>query len=229
MKTYVYYRVSTEKQDNQRQKNEVGKYLKENNIKVDAVFEDKASGKDFKREQYQALKRILEKGDCILIKELDRLGRNYEELKDEWKDLTRLGASIIVIDSPMLSTKNKSDLETTLITDIVFSLLAYTAQKEREKTQQRVKEGMVKAKLIGTRSGKAIGRPERTIPKDFDKYYLKWKKGNITAVEFAKLMGMSRQTLYRYINLKKLVIKAKWEATESPVSVLNKGIDVLIG
>lgn len=202
MKTYLYFRVSTEKQDQERQKNEVEKYIKENCIKVDAVFEDKASGKNFERAQYQALKSILEKGDTIIVKELDRLGRNYEELKNEWKEITKIGASIIVIDSPILSTKDKSDLETTLITDIVFSLLAYTAQKELEKTRSRVKEGMAKAKIIGTRSGKPIGRPERkdTIPKDFEKYFVKWMSNQITAVEFSKLMGMSRMTLYRYID-----------------------------
>ena len=202
MSNYIYYRVSTLKQDNERQKLEVEKYLKANNIVVKSVFEDKASGKDFDRPQFQALKGLVTAGDTIIIKELDRLGRNYEELKDEWKDLTKRGVAIIVIDTPMLSTQGKTDLETTLIVDIVFNLLAYTAQKEREKTQQRVTEGMAKAKIIGTRSGKNIGRPERkdTIPKYFEKYHNKWLAREITAIEFAKLMGMSRGTLYRYLN-----------------------------
>lgn len=200
--TYIYYRVSTQRQDTERQKPAVEKYVEDNGIKVTAVFEDHVSGKSFERPQYQALKHTLKHGDTLIIKELDRFGRNYDEIKDEWHDITNNGVSIVVVDNPLLSTSGKSDLESKLISNLVFEIFSYTAQKEREKINQRVREGMQKAKIIGTRSGKPIGRPERkdTIPKDFEKYYKRWTNKAITGVEFAKLLGLSRMSLYRYIN-----------------------------
>jgi DNA invertase Pin-like site-specific DNA recombinase len=199
--TYVYYRVSTLKQDTERQKQAINKYVKDNNIMVTAIFEDHASGKDFERPQYQALKHTIKKGDTLIVKELDRFGRNYDEIKNEWREFTNNGVSIIVVDNPLLSTSGKSDLETTLISNLVFEIFSYTAQKEREKINQRVQEGMNKAKIIGTKSGKPIGRPERkdTMPKDFEKYYKRWIAEEISGVEFAKLLGLSRMSLYRYI------------------------------
>ena len=199
---YVYYRVSTAKQDSERQKQAIDKYVKDNNIEITAVFEDRASGKSFDRPQYQALKQTLKRGDTLIVKELDRFGRNYDEIKDEWHEFTNDGVSIVVVDNPLLSTSGKSDLEAKLISNLVFEIFSYTAQKEREKINQRVYEGMEKAKLIGTKSGKPIGRPERkdTIPKEFGKYYKRWINKEITGVEFAKLVGFSRMTLYRYIH-----------------------------
>jgi DNA invertase Pin-like site-specific DNA recombinase len=199
--TYVYYRVSTQKQDTERQKQAIEKYVKDNNITVTAVFEDHASGKNFERPQYQALKHTIKKGDTLIVKELDRFGRNYDEIKDEWRELTNNGILIVVVDNPLLSASGKSDLESKLISNLVFEIFSYTAQKEREKINQRVREGMNKAKIIGTRSGKPIGRPERkdTIPKEFEKYYKRWTHKEITGVEFAKLLGLSRMSLYRYI------------------------------
>ena len=199
---YIYYRVSTARQDFERQKQAIEKYVAENSIKVTAVYEDHASGKNFDRPQYQALKHTIKKGDTLIVKELDRFGRNYDEIKDEWHEFASNGVSIVVVDNPLLSTSGKSDLEAKLISNLVFEIFSYTAQKEREKINQMVQEGMNKAKIIGTKSGKPIGRPERkdTIPKDFGKYYKRWIAKEITGVEFAKLLGMSRMSLYRYIH-----------------------------
>jgi DNA invertase Pin-like site-specific DNA recombinase len=202
-KYYGYIRVSTNEQNTGRQENALKQYSDDNNIKFKCIFKDKKSGKDFNREQYQMLKENIKAGDILVIKELDRLGRNMEMIKEEWNDFVRIGVNVIILDNPELSTLNKSDLEKKLIGEIVFSLLSYLAEKERIKIQTRVKEGIENAKINGTKSGKAIGRPVTTLPTEFKKYYDRWTNKEITGVEFAKLLQVGRTTLYRYIDLYK--------------------------
>lgn len=194
MKVYGYIRVSTREQNTDRQHEALKQYAKDNNIKYAAIFEDKASGKNFDRAQYQALKDTVKAGDTIIIKELDRLGRNYEEIKQELQEYKNKGIKVIILDLPMLQGIS-DDLLYTVLQDMIISIMGYVAQKEREKNHTRVMEGLKNAKEKGIK----LGRPERTLPKDFERYYKRWKDGEITAVEFAKLMGMSRATLYRYI------------------------------
>lgn len=195
MKIYAYIRVSTNEQNTDRQHIALKEYAKKNNIKYTATFEDKASGKNFERAQYQAMKEIIKSGDMIVIKELDRLGRNYEEIKQELQEFKNRKIKIVILDLPMLEGIN-DELLYTLLQDMIISIMGYVAQKEREKIQSRVKEGLENAKKNGVK----LGRPEREIPENFEKYYKRWKANEITAVEFAKLLGVSRATLYRYIN-----------------------------
>ncbi len=190
---YAYIRVSTKEQNTDRQHEAIKEYAKANSLKYKAIFEDKSSGKNFDRPQYQALKETVKTGDTIIIKELDRLGRNYEEIKQELAEYSLKKVKVIILDLPQLNVEDTT--LSSLLNNLVIELLSYIAQKEREKIHSRVMEGLQNAKEKGVR----LGRPERTLPKDFEKYYKKWKAGEITAVEFSKLLNISRATLYRYI------------------------------
>lgn len=190
---YGYVRVSTKEQNIDRQLEALKEYAKQQGLKYNTIFEDKATGKNFDRPQYQAMKVILKAGDVLVIKELDRLGRNYEEIKKELAELQLKGVKVRILDLPMFNTDDET--LSSLLNNLVVELLSYIAQKEREKIQARVKEGLQQAKIKGIK----LGRPERKLPKDFEKYYKKWNNKEITAVEFAKLLGISRATLYRYI------------------------------
>lgn len=194
MKTYVYYRVSTGNQKQDRQKEIISEYLKRDSIKVTATFEDKQSGKDFDRKQYEAMKTVIKAGDTLIVSELDRLGRNYNEIKEELREFKNLNIKVAILDLPMLEGINDKLLYQ-VIQDIIINLMGYVAQKEREKIQSRVIAGLKIAKDKGVK----LGRPTRELPKDFEKYYPKYKANEITGVEFAKLVGVSRATLYRNI------------------------------
>lgn len=193
MKVYAYVRVSTKEQNTDRQQEALEEYSRTNKFTYDAIFEDKTSGKNFDRPQYNALKKVIRKGDTIVIKELDRLGRNYMDTPKELEYLFEKGIKVEILDTPLLNTGDDK-LDYT-INNMLIGFLSYIADKEREKIQSRVKEGLKVAKEKGVK----LGRPERTLPDNFKKYYNKWKAKEITAIEFAKLLGVSRSTLYRYI------------------------------
>lgn len=192
---FAYTRVSTREQKIDRQLAAIENYCKDNNIVIDRFFEDKLSGKDFNRPSYQALKLTLRAGDILIIKELDRLSRNMQQIKDEWHDLQKKGIDIIVIDTPILNTGKKSDLEKYLISNIVFELLAYLSEKERVKIKTRQAEGIDVAKTKGVK----FGRPKITIDNEFIKIYSIWKSGNITAVAASKHLNISIATFYRQV------------------------------
>lgn len=194
-KSYGYVRVSTKEQNLDRQLYAMNEYEQSNCIKFDKIFKDKRSGKNFNRKDYQLMKEVIKTGDTLVIKELDRLGRDMDGIKAEWNELSAKGVQIVIMDCEMLSTKGKSDIEQKLISNIVFELLSYMAQKEREKLQIRVKEGLARAKAKGVK----LGRPSRTLPDNFEKYYRKWKSKEINQDEFAKLLNTCRMTIYRYI------------------------------
>ncbi|MCH3963263.1 MAG: recombinase family protein [Clostridium sp.] len=185
--------MSTKDQNVDRQHEALKKYAESRNIKYDAIFEDKASGKDFERQQYRALKQVVRKGDMIVIKELDRLGRNFMDTPKELQYFFEKGIKVEILDTPLIHTGDEK-LDYT-INNMLIGFLSYIADKEREKIRSRVREGLKAAK----KNGVILGRPRRKLPKDFEKYYNKWKEKSITAVEFAKLLGVSRATLYRYI------------------------------
>jgi len=193
IKAYGYIRVSTEGQNTDRQKESLKEYAVANKIKYAAVFEDKSSGKNFDRPQYQALKEIVKSGDTIIIKELDRLGRNFIDTPKELQYFFERGVKVIILDTPLISTGDEK-LDYT-INNMLIGFLSYIADKEREKIQSRVKEGLKNAKEKGVK----LGRPERTLPDNFEKYYKKWKAGDITGTEFSKLLNVSRSTLYRHL------------------------------
>lgn len=197
-KTYAYIRVSTKDQNLDRQLEAVHEYCKTNNIFIDErdILRDEQSGKDFNREGYQTLKNnLLRQGDTLIIKELDRLGRDMAMIKEEWHDLQRKGVNIIVIDTPILNTVGKSDLEKTLISNIVFELLSYMAEKERLKIRQRQAEGIAAAKA----KGKKLGRPSVEYPGYWKEAYDQWKEGKITAVKAMELTGLKKNSFYNLV------------------------------
>lgn len=197
-KTFAYLRVSTKDQNLDRQRESVLKYCEDNNIEIQErdIITDKQSGKDFNREGYQTLKNsLLRSGDTLIIKELDRLGRDMTMIKEEWQSLERKGISIVVIDTPILNTVGKSDLEKTLISNIVFELLSYMAEKERLKIKQRQAEGIAVAKS----KGKKFGRPTISYPDNWEEVYTKLKNGKITAVKAMELTSMKKTSFYKLI------------------------------
>lgn len=159
-KIYGYVRVSSVCQNEARQLQE----LRQMEIEDENIFIDKTSGKDFNRTQYQKLKSILKNGDVLFVKSIDRFGRNYSEIIDEWRYLTKaIGVDIVVLDMPLLDTRKGKDLLGTLISDIVLQILSYVAEIERNEIRQRQKEGIAIAKSRGVH----LGRPENVLPKSF--------------------------------------------------------------
>lgn len=193
-KIYGYARVSSKEQNLDRQL----AALKDYGVDDRDIITDKESGKDFNRDGYKVLKeKLLRQGDTLVIKELDRLGRNMQMIKEEWNDLQNLGINIVVIDTSILNTSNKSDLEKNLISNIVFELLSYMAQKERDKIKQRQAEG-IKA-LREKNCGKGKGRPQIDFPLQWKIYYTQWKDKNITAKECMKHLNLKRNTFYSLV------------------------------
>lgn len=191
-RVYGYARVSSNEQHLNRQIEVLTKYGVEDRF----IITDKISGKDFSRPGYQVLKnQLLRSGDTLVIKELDRLGRNYEQIKNEWNDLRQMGIDIVVLDMPIASTVDKSDLEKQLIVSIVFELLAYLAEKERVKIKTRQAEGIATAKKNGVK----FGRPKIEAPDGFIEEVLKWKEGKQSATEAMRNLGLKRTTFYKLV------------------------------
>ncbi len=192
--TFAYLRVSTTDQNPERQQASIADYAQAVGVVIDRTYTDYASGKNFDRPQYQALKGTLRDGDVLIVKEIDRLGRNMNQIKAEWQTLQQLGITMIVVDSPILSTANKSDLERSLISNIVFELLAYMSEKERQKLRIRQAEGIAIAKA----QGKFTGRKPLSCP-DFMQVYHAWNGGSLTAVQAAERLDISVSTFYRRV------------------------------
>ena len=186
-----YARVSTVEQNEARQM----EALREEG--VDKIYMDKKSGKDFNRPEYQKMIASLKKGDVLVVHSIDRLGRNYDEITEEWRKITKeIGADIIVQDMPLLDTTRNRDLTGKLIADIVLQVFSYVAQRERENIRQRQKEGIAIAKA----QGKYKGRVKKEVDKElFEKTKQRWQAGEITKVQFAEIMGVSRGTLYKML------------------------------
>ena len=192
--TFAYIRVSAKFQSTDRQLDAIKNYVADKNLTLDRVFEEKKSGKDFEREMYQSMKNMFREDDLLIIKELDRLGRNMQQIKEEWQALEALGVSIIILDTPILNTVDKSDLEKKLISNIVFELLSYVAEKERDRLRIRQAEGIAIAKI----KGKYTGR-KRIQCDDFANVYKKWKSGEITATKAMQDLNLKRDTFYRRV------------------------------
>jgi site-specific recombinases, DNA invertase pin homologs len=189
-KTYGYIRVSTKEQNEDRQVIA----LEEAGIDKQNVFMDKQSGKDFQRPQYKKLLRKLRKDDLLYIKSIDRLGRNYSEILEQWRLLTKeKGVDIVVLDMPMLDTRRGKDLMGTFIADLVLQILSFVAENERVNIRQRQAEGIAAAMARGVQ----FGRPPSPLPHSFHAAYLQWKSGEITGTYAANLCGMPLST-FRY-------------------------------
>lgn len=158
------------------------------------IYIDKQSGKDFERPQYKKMVKKLKAGDLLYIQSIDRLGRNYEEVQNQWRILTKeKNIDICVIDMPLLDTRQGKDLIGTFIADIVLQILSFVAQSEREYTKKRQAEGIAAAKAKGVH----FGRRTKPLPENFDLVYKRWKKGKITGTAAAKECGMPLST-FRY-------------------------------
>lgn len=190
MNIYGYIRVSSRDQNENRQLIA----LKEVGVSDKNIYLDKQSGKDFNRPQYKKLLRKLKKDDLLYIKSIDRLGRNYEEILQQWRVLTKeKGIDIVVLDMPLLDTRRGKDLMGTFLSDIVLQVLSFVAENERTNIRQRQAEGIATAKAKGVR----FGRPPKPLPDNFHSCYQRWKRGEITGTAAAKECGMPLAT-FRY-------------------------------
>lgn len=190
-KIFGYIRVSSKEQNTDRQKQALLEY----GVDERDIIEDKVSGKDFNRNGYLTLKNsLLRDGDTLVIKELDRLGRNMDMIKNEWQEIQSIGIDIVVLDTSILNTKNKSDLEKKLIANLVFELLTYMAEKERIKIRTRQAEGIALAKCKGLYKGR-----KKIVNENFKNVYDDWKKGKLTAVKAIEMLDMKKSTFYRRV------------------------------
>lgn len=220
---YGYVRVSAKDQNEDRQ----FKAMKEAKIDINCIYIDRQSGKDFNREQYKLLvgrsghAPVLRKGDLLTILSIDRLGRNYTEVMNEWQYITReIKADIRVIDMPLLDTrKSGGDLDNRFVADLVLQILSYVAEKERENIRHRQqqgidameatckkvdrvtpdKDGNIKQKYISRKTGKAVGRPEAEYPAEWETVYRAWKAKEITAVQVMEKLALKKSTFYNLV------------------------------
>jgi len=200
LKTYGYIRVSSTDQNEDRQL----LAMQEQNIPPENLFIDKQSGKDFDRPNYQKLIKRLKRGDLLYIKSIDRLGRNYEEIQNQWRILAKeKGVDIVVIDMPLLDTRIHKDLIGTFISDLVLQVLSFVAQSERETTHKRQAEGIAAAKARGVR----FGRPEKKPPDNFGELVKEWERRHMKTAEVLKQCGICRSTFY--IKLKEYKLSNK--------------------
>ena len=193
MKEYGYMRVSSKEQNEHRQLIALTAF----GVRPERIYMDKQSGKDFNRAQYQKLARAtLRAGDVLVVKSIDRLGRNYNEILAEWRYITKdVGADIVVLDMPLLDTRRRNDLTGTLIADIVLQILSYVAQCERENITRRQAEGIQAAKARGVK----FGRPPREIPPTFLPVYKQWKNKELSHTEAERQLGVTKMKFYRLV------------------------------
>ena len=190
---YGYVRVSSKDQCEDRQL----LALKEFGVVERNIYTDKISGKNFNRPQYHRLMKKLKQGDVVVILSIDRLGRNYDEIQNQWRIITKeKQADIVVLDMPLLDTRKSqnNDLTRTFIADLVLQILAYVAQIERENIKQRQKEGIHAAKCRGVQ----FGRPRKNIPDNFDDVKGKWEKSEINSRQADQILGISQNTFLRW-------------------------------
>ena len=185
-----YARVSSVSQHEDRQLIELLAY----GIPKKNIYIDKQSGKDFNRSAYKKMYNSLKKDDLLVIKSIDRLGRNYYEIQEEWRKITKKkGADIVVLDMPLLDTTNSKDLLGTFISDLVLQLLSFVAENERVNIKQRQKEGIAAAKKRGVR----FGRPPLTMPEHYEEYYKLWRDKKITAKKAAEILNIPLWAFYQ--------------------------------
>ena len=190
MKVYGYCRVSSIDQNEDRQLTA----MNDVNVPQENIFIDKQSGKDFNRPAYKTLVKKMKAGDLLYILSIDRLGRNYQEIQNQWRILTKeKGVDIAVIDMPILDTRNGKDLMGTFLADIVLQILSFVAQNERENIRKRQAEGIAAAKAKGIH----LGRPIKNAPENFGLLVKQWEKNQISLAQMLTECGMSRATFYK--------------------------------
>jgi DNA invertase Pin-like site-specific DNA recombinase len=189
---FGYVRVSTREQNEDRQLDAMARL----SIPASHLFVEKQSGKDFDRPQYGKMLRKMKKDDLLYIKSIDRLGRNYEEILEQWRILTKeKGVDIVVLDMPLLDTRRGKDLMGTFLSDIVLQVLSFVAENERDAIRQRQAEGIIAAKTRGVR----FGRPEQELPENFEIIVAAWERREIDLADALRRSGLSRSTFYRRV------------------------------
>ena len=215
MEQYAYIRVSTKDQNIARQLAALESYrIPENNVYIDYQ-----SGKDFDRPEYKKLLRKLKKGDLLIIKSIDRLGRNYNEILLQWQHITKdIQADILVLDMELLDTRTKDNgLTGTLIADLVLQILAYVAQTERDYIRQRQAEGIAAAKA----EGRQFGRKPIPLPYGFEALYASWLAGEISTRQAAEKLGISHSTFFRICRKKQEEEKTVLNSRQIGTSVIQ--------
>jgi DNA invertase Pin-like site-specific DNA recombinase len=198
LKKYGYIRVSSKDQNEDRQVLSMQKFK----IHKSCLFIEKKSGENFERPKYLKMLELLEAGDLLYIKSIDRLGRNYEEIQEQWQILTKeKGVDIVVLDMELLDTRREKNLLGTFIADLVLQVLSFVAQSERENIKQRQKEGIAAAHKKGVK----FGRPVLETPIDFAKLLKQWENGELTTDEILKRCKMGRSTFYTRLREHKLL------------------------
>ncbi|BDF59371.1 hypothetical protein CE91St36_21880 [Christensenellaceae bacterium] len=206
-----YVRVSTREQNEDRQMIAMSEF----DVPRSHIYMDKMSGKDFERPAYRKLLKRMKAGHLLVIKSIDRLGRNYDEILEQWRIITKeKKVEVVVLDMPLLDTRQGRDLTGTLIADIVLQLLSYVAQTERENIRQRQAEGIAAAKLRGVK----FGRPPKPVPPDFYTLRTQWLAGEITSRKAAAQIGVAQDTFLRWVRLKP-------ELRKSPEEILIENND----
>lgn len=199
---YGYVRVSTREQNIARQLLS----LEELGIPKKQIYIDQQSGKDFERPAYMRMMRKVRSGDVIVTKSIDRLGRNYEDIMEQWRIITKQkGADICIQDMPLLDTTKTKDLLGTFISDVVLQILSFVAQNERENIRQRQAEGIAAAK----RRGVQFGKPRIELPDEFPELFRRWSDKELTTAEFAEKCNVGRSTLYKRIQEYRMLSQAE--------------------
>ena len=189
-KIYGYVRVSSMEQNEDRQM----VALKQAGVSANHIFMDKQSGKDFYRENYEKMASLLQEGDLLYIMSIDRLGRNYAEIQNQWRILTKeIGIDICVLDMPLLDTRRGKDLMGTFLSDIVLQLLSFVAENERENIRKRQAQGIAVAKAKGIK----FGRPQIILPENFGELVCDWERKRLPLSEVLEICKMSEATFYR--------------------------------
>lgn len=197
---YGYVRVSTTEQNEERQLIA----MREKNVPESNIYIDKQSGKNFNRFQYMELIKNIQKGDLLYILSIDRLGRNYNEIQEQWRILTKeMGINICVIDMPLLDTRNGKNLMETFIADLVLQILSFVAESERDNIKKRQQQGIATAKTRGVK----FGRPKLILPEDFTKIVKKWESKKLTLNEAVIKCNVSKSTFYRRVHEYKILNK----------------------
>lgn len=192
-KRFAYIRISDKTQNENRQLDE----MQQRGIEERDIFIDKASGKDFNRPKYQALKQVLRAGDVLYIKSIDRFGRSKNEIIKEWNEITKdIGVDIVVLDMPLLDTRKYKDVLGSFVSELVLQILSFFAEEERRKMKERQREGIDAAQ----RRGAKFGRPAVTFPPNFEEVYKRWKDGEIKAIEAMEELELKRTTFYKLVN-----------------------------
>ena len=215
-KVYGYARVSTKNQNEDRQVIALQGY----GIEKSRIMVEKQSGKDFNRPVYKRLLKKMKAGDTLVITSLDRLGRDYTEVQEQWRIINKeRGISIVVLDMPLLNTKETTELIGRLISDLVLGIFSFVAQTERESIRARQREGIEAAKARGVR----FGRPRLSVPEDFEELAKRWRRGEFTSEEAARNLGFSRSTFFRRVNEVEAQMKALPDSDLSCAELQDEG------